>query len=33
VHMVFQPKNPPPGAAPAQPATPPAAKPPQPKKP
>ena len=33
VHMVFQPKNPPPGAAPATPATPPAAKPPQPKKP
>ena len=37
VHMTFQPKNPPPGAAPAKPApaaaTPPAAKPPQPKKP
>lgn len=33
VHMVFQPKNPPPGAAPATPATPTAAKPPQPKKP
>lgn len=28
VHMVFQPKNPPPGAAPASPATPPAATPP-----
>ncbi|HVI54552.1 MAG TPA: lipopolysaccharide transport periplasmic protein LptA [Luteibacter sp.] len=33
VHMTFQPKNPPPGAAPAKSATPPAAKPTQPKKP
>ena len=33
VHMTFQPKNPPPGAAPATPAKPPAAKPAQPKKP
>jgi lipopolysaccharide export system protein LptA len=33
VHMTFQPKNPPPGAAPTKPATPPAAAPSQPKKP